>query len=467
MRTPVQSHTGHRNFLTNIIEECNLIYQDCTVDLITPIRVWDKDFTVDLESMSPENKAAGIPVLNAPGILVFTDGSQKNGRTGAGVVFYSAGVPVEIDGAKLIYSFRLRDQNSVFQSEAWAIKKATEILLNNIYSDPPLGQAWIRAGRQIHFYTDSQSTLKALASPIVKSRLIKETIELLNKLATVASSVTLSWVRGHDGHLGNVRADKAALEGRTIYEVFSPDSPDPPLAALKLDCDKAASDFWKASWRFEEGKTCSQTRLWFPNGPRPDFAFDILRLPRVICSQVLQFVTGHSFLNRHQALIDNAERDQIDGLLSLLDDNGEEVIPPSDPTCRRCGKGEEKPEHLMTHCEPLADLRRSIFGHPFPEPPYDDFKVYQLVAFLKQSKLPSLEMRPYLEQYDPTSIPEEARPTPPAPIVDGAEPISSDEDDNSAARRAAEVAGGKLLHNYLYTTNELVLGHDPKTAIFY
>ena len=121
----------------------------------------------------------------------------------------------------------------------------------------------------------------------------------------------------------------------------------------------------------------------------------------------------------------------------------------------------------MTHCEPLADLRRSIFGHPFPEPPYDDFKVYQLVAFLKQSKFPSLEMRPYLEQYDPTSIPEEARPTPPAPIVDGAEPISSDEDDNSAARRAAEVAGGKLLHNYLYTTNELVLGHDPKTAIFY
>ena len=183
-----------------------------------------------------------------------------------------------------------------------------------------------------------------------------------------------------------------------------------------------------------------------------------------MCSQVLQFITGHSFLNRHQALIDNAERDQIDGLLSLIDDYGEEVIPPSDPTCRKCGRGEEKPEHLMTHCTKLAPLRLSIFGHPFPEPPYDDFKVYQLVAFLKQSKLPSLEMRPYLEQYDPTSIPEEARPTPSPPIVDGAEPISSDEDVYQAAQKAAEVAGGKLLHNYLYTTNELV---PQQEDIFY
>ena len=73
-------------------------------------------------------------------------------------------------------------------------------------------------------------------------------------------------------------------------------------------------------------------------------------------------------------------------------------------------------------------------------------------------------MRPYLEQYDPTSIPEEARPTPSPPIVDGAEPISSDEDVHQAAQKAAEVAGGKLLHNYLYTTNELV---PQQEDIFY
>ena len=67
--------------------------------------------------------------------------------------------------------------------------------------------------------------------------------------------------------------------------------------------------------------------------------------------------------------------------------------------------------------------------------------------------LPSLEMKPYLEQYTPTSIPEEARPTPPPPIVEGAEAVSSDSEDDSAVRRAAEAAGGTLLHNYLLTSN--------------
>ena len=251
---------------------------------------------------------------------------------------------------------------------------------------------------------------------------------------------------------------------------FEPDSPDPPLAALKIDCDIAALDFWKTIWKREEGVSCSQTRLWFPEGPRKAFAFDILRLPRVLCSQVTQFVTGHTFLNRHQAIIDNSERNQVDELVNLYDEDGEEVIAPSDPTCRKCGKGEEKPEHLLSQCVPLAPLRLSIFGHPFPRPPYTDIKVFQIVAFLKALQLPSLEMKPYLEQYDPTIIPEEARPTPSppsTPIVEGAELVSSDEDITTAANRAAEAAGGRLLHNYLYTTNQLVPQQDPRGATFY
>ena len=73
-------------------------------------------------------------------------------------------------------------------------------------------------------------------------------------------------------------------------------------------------------------------------------------------------------------------------------------------------------------------------------------------------------MRPFLEEYIPASIPEEARPTPP-PIVEGAEVVSS-EDEALAARVAAETAGGKLLHNYLLTTNKPPL-QDPRGAIFY
>ena len=73
-------------------------------------------------------------------------------------------------------------------------------------------------------------------------------------------------------------------------------------------------------------------------------------------------------------------------------------------------------------------------------------------------------MRPFLEEYIPASIPEEARPTP-SPIVEGAEAISS-EDETLAARVAAEMAGGKLLHNYLLTMNDPPL-QDPRGAQFY
>jgi len=74
-------------------------------------------------------------------------------------------------------------------------------------------------------------------------------------------------------------------------------------------------------------------------------------------------------------------------------------------------------------------------------------------------------MKPYLEQYTPTSIPEEARPTPSPPIVEGAENISSDSENELAVHQAAEAAGGKLLHNYLLTSNKPPLPNPEEGKI--
>ena len=73
-------------------------------------------------------------------------------------------------------------------------------------------------------------------------------------------------------------------------------------------------------------------------------------------------------------------------------------------------------------------------------------------------------MRPYLEEYIPANIPDEAQLTQP-PIVQGAE-LVSDSDEDLAARAAAETAGGRLLHNYLLTRNKPPL-QDPRGAKFY
>ena len=171
-------------------------------------------------------------------------------------------------------------------------------------------------------------------------------------------------------------------------------------------------------------------------------------------------------MNRHQAIIDNKERGRYIANLPVDErEDGEEIIPVSSAICRRCGDGEEKPFHLMSVCKNLAALRLRIFAHPFPSPPYTNIKLFQIIAFLKEVKMPSLEMRPLLEEYNPASIPEEARDPLPPPIVEGAVVVSS-EDEDLAARVAAETAGNRILHNYLLTQNEPPL-QDPKGAKFY
>ena len=152
-------------------------------------------------------------------------------------------------------------------------------------------------------------------------------------------------------------------------------------------------------------------------------------------------------------MIENNYWERIGSALAHQNIDLGDEIDATPSTCRICGTGREEPWHIMTGCHKLQQLRLSIFGHHRPEPPYTNIKVYQLVAFLKVINLPSLEIKPYLEQYIPTSVPEEARPTPPPPIVEGAENISSDSEADTAVLKAAEAAGGTLLHNYLLTSN--------------
>ena len=108
--------------------------------------------------------------------------------------------------------------------------------------------------------------------------------------------------------------------------------------------------------------TCRQTKYWLPHGPIPGFAFEILHLPRPICSQMIHFVTSHNFLRRHQAIID------AEGLRRLElheglgeDDEFNEAMDPI-TSCSLCGQDEETSYHIMTECPRLATTRLAVFG---------------------------------------------------------------------------------------------------------
>ena len=412
MKTSVPSHKGHRQVLQETIEGNYLEHLAAPLDQVVPERLWARDFKVDMESMAMGNQGCGIPSVADPGVLVFTDGSKKtDDYTGVGIVFTRNNECMKDQaGAPLIFTFRLRDVNSVYQSETWAIKKAVQMITERVGNPEDSDEdnpSWIKRGESLTIYSDSQATLKALNKVQIKSRLVMETIDALNKLTNkLNTQVTLKWVRGHSGFKGNVAADTAAAKARDLVGA-DPDSPDPPKSILYTEVDAAATQMWRNLWEDTLGHR--QTRYWFPDGPDPQFAFDIIRLPKLICSQVVAFITGHCHLNRHQALIDDAETEQIRKHTGNVDSNGEAIIPPADPTCTMCKfdpsqkNKEETPLHLMTECVGLWRLRQDIFGKHNPTPPFR-FPVHQIVAFLKEAKIPTFPMQPYLEELYPTAL---------------------------------------------------------------
>jgi ribonuclease HI len=63
--------------------------------------------------------------------------------------------------------------------------------------------------KRILIFSDSQAALKAINNPKVTSRLVVECMDALSELAE-RNEVTLMWVPGHSGILGNEKADELA-----------------------------------------------------------------------------------------------------------------------------------------------------------------------------------------------------------------------------------------------------------------
>ena len=104
-------------------------------------------------------------------------------------------------GGKTGLVFSLGVFATVFQAEVFAIMAAVRKRITRGYN-----------GRRITIFIDSQAALKALETVTVKSKLVLECLQCLSELAT-HNSVQLVWVPGHEGILGNERADEMAKKG--------------------------------------------------------------------------------------------------------------------------------------------------------------------------------------------------------------------------------------------------------------
>jgi hypothetical protein len=132
---------------------------------------------------------------------------------------------------------------------------------------------------------------------------------------------------------------------------------------------------WARLLSDREGKDCRQTRLFFPT-LNPKVWKDIKAYSNLLpacLARIIRFLTGHTFMNRHEVLIQRQRND-------LGSDNA---------LCRLCEEEMETPEHLLTEFPVLNIDRQALFNsYQLPQVPDWDPKILRMIML---STLASLE----------------------------------------------------------------------------
>ena len=127
---------------------------------------------------------------------------------------------------------------------------------------------------------------------------------------------------------------------------------------------------WKREWdSYREGRQSH----YFLDGPSTKFN-SIYKYGRATIGRLIQYVSGHAFLRRHNRIIEYSSKEN-DGIKE----------------CRLCYEDDETPHHIITKCPALARERTDAF-HNWRLPDYfSQWTPYQMIRFLDNIELIDLE----------------------------------------------------------------------------